>query len=177
MSLIVEDGSIVANAESYITVTNAGLYHTARGNAPWATITTAQAEEALRRGTDYMMQVYRMRWKGYRKSGLQVLDWPRSYVYREPFVQGAIGAYPYLVSDITVPLEVQNALCELALRAAAGELISDLSRGVHSETVGPIAIVYDERDPQYTRYRQIDLMLSPYTQSSSVNVGLRRAMG
>lgn len=35
MSLTVEDGSIVASAESYISVADATTYHTARGNSTW----------------------------------------------------------------------------------------------------------------------------------------------
>jgi len=175
MSLIVETGAVVAGAESYISVADATAYHAARGNSPWATLTTPQMEEALRRATDYMVQFYRHRWKGYRKDGGQALDWPRTNVYLEPFVQGGVGSYPYLVADNVVPEEVRKACAELALRAAAGELAEDLERAEISVTVGPITSTYDNTDPQQKRYRSIDLMLTPYVETSSSNVRIGRA--
>ena len=42
MSLIVEDGTGLAGAESYVSVTDADTYHDKRGNTAWATLTTAQ---------------------------------------------------------------------------------------------------------------------------------------
>jgi len=172
VSLTVEDGSVIPGAESYVSVADTEAYHLARGNSTWGLLSDGQAEEALRRATDYMIQMYRSRWKGYRKSGVQALDWPRSWVYLEPFTHGIVGTYPYLVADTIVPVEVKNACAELALKAAAGELAPDLERGVQSETIGPISTTYDKSDVQYTRYRAIDAMLRPYLEGSSMNVQL-----
>lgn len=175
MTLLVETGAVVAGAESYVSATDASAYHTARGNSTWSLLTTPQMEEALRRATDYMIQMFRSSWKGYRKSSLQTLDWPRTFVYLEPFVHGIVGTYPFLVSDTIVPVEVKNACAELALRAAAADLAPDLERGVRSETVGPLRVEYDPSDPQATRYRAIDAILAPYLNGSSNNVQLVRA--
>lgn len=172
MTLIVENGTVVASAESYITVTDADTYLAARGLTTWAALVTAAKEQALRKATDYMVQIYRARWKGYRKDADQTLDWPRVWVYLEPYSQGAIGTYPFLVDDDIVPTEVKNVCAELALRSSVADLAPDLTRGKQSVTIGPISTVYDSADPQYTRYRALDLTLRPYLTGSSVNVDL-----
>lgn len=152
MSLEVEDGTGKSNSESYISVADATAYHTARGNAAWALLTTAQMEAAARKATDYMRQVYRSRWKGYKVNENQALDWPRYDVE----VEG------YAVDSDIVPTEVKNACAELALRASAADLNPDLTQGVLSEQVGSIQVTYDKASPQFTRYRAIDAILSPY---------------
>ena len=153
MSLIVEDGSVVTGAESYISVADASNYHTVRGNTAWAALTTdALREAALRKATDFMRQVYRSRWQGYKVNEDQALDWPRYGVE----VEG------YAVDSDIVPTEVKNACAELALKASAAELNPDLTQGVAREKVGQIEVEYDKASPQFTRYKAIDAILSPY---------------
>ena len=153
MSLICEDGSGKSDSESYISVADASSYHTARGNTAWAALATdALREAALRRATDYMRQAYRSRWQGYKVNEDQALDWPRYGVE----VEG------YAVDSDIVPTEVKNACAELALRASAADLNPDLTQGVLSEQVGSIQVTYDKTSPQFTRYRAIDAILSPY---------------
>jgi len=171
-TLIVETGAVVAGADSYLSLADAATYHVNRGNTAWAALTAAVKEASLRKATDYMLQMYRARWKGYRKDADQTLDWPRSFCYLEPFVHGIVGTYPYLVADTIVPVEVKNACAELALKAATAELAPDLERGVQSETVGPLNVTYDKTDVQYTRYRAIDAILRPYLEGSSMNAQL-----
>ena len=153
MTLIVEDGSGKSDSESYISVADASNYHTVRGNTAWAALATdALREAALRRATDYMRQAYRSRWQGYKVNEDQALDWPRYDVE----VEG------YAVDSDIVPTEVKNACAELALRASAADLNPDLTQGVLSEQVGSISVTYDKASPQFTRYRAIDALLSPY---------------
>ena len=153
MSLIVEDGSIVTGAESYISVADASTYHTARGNAAWAALASDTVrEQCLRKATDYMEQVYRSRWQGCRVGETQALSWPRYDIE----VEG------YAVDSDIVPTEIKNACAELALKASAAELNPDLTQGVLSETVGSISVTYDKASPQFTRYKAIDAILSPY---------------
>lgn len=153
MALLVETGTGSATAESYCTVEYASAYHTNRGNTEWAALTTdALREAALRRATDYMRQAYRSRWQGYKVNEDQALDWPRYGVE----VEG------YAVDSDIVPTEVKNACAELALKASAADLNPDLTQGVLSEQVGSIQVTYDKASPQFTRYRAIDALLSPY---------------
>lgn len=158
MALIVEDGTGLANAESYASSAQADAYHLARGNAAWAAV--ADKEGALRRATDYMGQNYRLRWKSYRATGAQRLDWPRAWVEitDAPQGYGSIGAY-YPAN--AVPEEVRNACMELALLASAQDLNPTLQRSTKQETVGPISVLYDENSPEYLRFRRVDMMLAP----------------
>lgn len=173
MALTVEDGTIVAGAESYCSVAFANDYHAKRGNISWESVDDQEA--ALRRATDYMGQMYRGKWRGFRKSAAQALDWPRMEVYLEPFVYGVTGDYPYLVSNTIVPEEVKRACAEYALRAAAGELSPDLTRAKSSVRVGDIAVTYDQASAESPRYRAIDALLAPYLSGSSINMKVVRS--
>ncbi|KGQ19929.1 Phage protein [Lysobacter dokdonensis DS-58] len=150
MALIVEDGSGVAGAESYISVADADTYFAARGNAAWAALTTDQKEQALRKGTDYMEARYR--WRGDRVADGQALSWPRSCVY----------AFGYSVDADIVPERVQRACAELAVRASADDLSPDVGAQVKQETVGPISVTYADGARQTTAYKAVDAMLAPY---------------
>lgn len=179
MALIVEDGTQVVGAESYASVTFADIYHSARGNAKWSSLSVAQKEARLRKATQYLTAMYRPRWAGTRMSSTQALDWPRGYVYLRPFVRGALDPFalsPYLLASNTVPLEVQQATAEMALRADDDvELLADLSQQVLSEQVGSLQVTYSERSPQQKRYPLIDGLLSDYLGGgSSVNHELVR---
>lgn len=165
MSLIVEDGTGLSTAESYISVANATARQAALGNDTWATITNAQMEEALRRATVYMGQAYRTRWVGVRRISTQALDWPRAWVC----VDG------YAVAADAVPADIANACADLALTAAAGDLNANLERAVIREKVGPLETEYSPHSPQATRYRAIDMALAPYLMGSGANARLVRA--
>src|SRR6187549_997723 len=139
MSLIVEDGTARADAESYISVADANSYHVSRGtpDADWADLDTADKESALRRATDYMLATYRLRWKGSPVNGTQALDWPRYNVQRDQ-------SFLTYIQPTVIPNEVKRACAELAVRAHAGPLTQDVEpqAGVLSEQVGPIAVTY-----------------------------------
>lgn len=173
MALTVEDGTVVANADSYITLAAADAYHAARGITLWATMSEAEREQALRRATDYMVQAYRLRWRGSRVSATQALDWPRNWVERDDYAyvtqNGAqvIGGFLYYPSN-EVPTEVQNACAELAYRGAAGPLMVDETRAQHTvrEKVDVIEVEYRAWAPSQTSYRAVESMLAPLLASS-----------
>ena len=168
MALIVETGSGKSDSESYISVADASAYHTARGNAAWAALATdAIREQCLRKATEYMISTYRARWQGTRKTEDQALCWPRYDVE----VEG------YAIDSDIVPTEIKNACAELALRASAADLNPDLTQGVAREKVGQIEVEYDKASPQFTRYRAIDALLSPYLKAGGggCSMGLIRS--
>lgn len=152
MALIVEDGTIVTGAESYISVADADTYFTARANAVWDALADADKEAALRKATDYMTGRYGLRWKGDRVSELQALDWPRSSAYANGF----------LIDSGSVPVAVQRACAELAVRASADDLAPDVGAQVKQEVVGPISVTYADGARQDTRYALVDSMLAAY---------------
>jgi hypothetical protein len=161
MALIVEDGTGKSDAESFISVADADTYHSNRANTAWAALTTANKEAYLRRATDYMEQVYRMRWFGFRKTTTQALDWPRINVMVEDI------AVSFMVSTTIVPTEVKNACAEMALKASTATLAADIQREKVRTKVGPIEVEYRAGGVQFTKYRAIDNMLKIYLQPSS----------
>jgi hypothetical protein len=166
MALIVEDGTGKADAESYISVADATAYHAARGNAAWATLASDTVrEQLLRRATEYMLESYRQRWQGYRISSTQALDWPRAGVC----VDG------YLIAINIVPVEVQRACAELALKAATADLAADVGQTARRVKVGPIEKEYAPNASPVKRYRAVDLLLAPFLSGSDMNIKVVRA--
>lgn len=159
MALVVETGSGSATAESYVSVVDADTYHADRGNTAWAALATAAKEQALRKGTDFMIQSYRHRWKGTRVTTTQALDWPRADVQIDV---GSYSVYSNFIANNIVPVEVMRACAEYALRASTAPLMADLTQAKASVTVGPISTSYDTSSPQTTRYKALDAMLAPY---------------
>lgn len=157
MTLITETGTGSATAESLCDVATSLTYHADRGNSTWATITTAQQEQALRRATDYMHQVYKPRWQGMRVNNIQALDWPRV----------GVTANGYYVLSTIVPVAVQRACAELALKAAAGELLSDTTQQKTRTKVGEIEVEYDKYSPQSPQFLAITALLQPYFEQSA----------
>lgn len=159
MAIIVETGAGLSTAESYISVAEVDSYHSLRGNTTWATITTAEKEQALRRASDYLIQVYYGLWLGYRKVDTQALDFPRTSV---PITDG-YSYYP----DSAIPQLLKNAQAELAWKAAQGDLNPDLTQRVIREKIDVLEVEYDSTSPQYVRYRSIDNLLSSLLQSNN----------
>ncbi|MGL5002056.1 MAG: DnaT-like ssDNA-binding protein [Casimicrobium sp.] len=150
MSLIVEDGTGKEDAESYASVAFATTYFSKRGVAAWDDVD--DKEVALRKATDYMRQVYGGRWKGEQVYLRQSLDWPRYGVVLNGFD----------LSSSIVPLDVQKACCELALKSESGELLPDIEAQVVRETIGPITTEYAPGARQSPSFRVVDGYLNQY---------------
>lgn len=168
MTIVVEDGTGLANAESYISVANATTYLTARGVAEsaWADLDAPVKEQLLRKATDYMEQRYAMRWRGYRKSDTQLLSWPRVYVERGEVAALISTSATWFIPDNQVPPLVANACAELALRAntvtLSPDLTPELSQYVIEKTVGPITKKFTPGAREVTLFRMIDDMLARF---------------
>jgi hypothetical protein len=171
--MIVENGTGVPDADSYVTVLEADAYLASRGvPAAWAALDDTAKAALLVRATDYMQAAYRGRWKGFRRSDTQALDWPRQGVMLDDLPYGALVKF-----DI-VPGQVKAAQIELATRQmTAGDtpLMQDLTRGVVSETIGPISTTYDTHSPQQVRYAQVDALLSPLLATTGAMMKLGRS--
>jgi hypothetical protein len=161
MTLIVETGAGLPDAESYISVADADTYHANRGNAAWAALATDAKEQALRSATDYMRQNYRLRWIGMHVSITQALDWPRAWVPIVDSPGGYQGFPTYLALDV-VPTEVKSACAELALRASSAALTPDVGPQVTREQVGPISVDYLPGGRQNLHFGAVEAMLAPW---------------
>lgn len=102
-TFVVEDGTIVAGANSYATVEFGDTYSSDYGApAAWTSSTTAQKEEALRMGTRDIDALFEERFVGMRSDEDQELAWPRLYVYDRNGFAIASDAVPTAVKQATV---------------------------------------------------------------------------
>lgn len=111
MSLIVEDGTVVAGAESYESVANCDTYWANRASDPlfasWNAGLTAAKEEALRVSTQEVDAENEPYWKGDKSTAEQDLDWPRF---------NAFDSSGHAFDSATIPVELTSYLCERAAR-------------------------------------------------------------
>lgn len=106
MTFKVEDGSAFADSNSYGSVVAFKAYHDERGNSYAAVLPDpAKIQQCLVKATDYIDQAFDF--LGDPVDDDQALKWPRENVYT-PF--------GVLVADDSVPLKVQYACFEYALR-------------------------------------------------------------
>lgn len=132
MALSIEDGTIVAGAQSYVSAAEATTYHTARGNTAW-TGTDAVKEAALRKAAQYLDGHYCNRFKGTKYQPLdQNMQWPRIGVVIDGFVL-----------DVTaIPQRLKDAQCELALIALSADLAPSVAAGVKREKLDVLETEY-----------------------------------
>jgi hypothetical protein len=154
--MTVEDGTGLSTASSYASVAEADAYHLLRGNSTWTGL-DAVKEAALIRATSYITGEYSSRWPGYRSSGTQALDWPRS---------GALDADGYYQSGVPVAVKVATIEAALLELVTAGTLTEAQDRGgaIVREKVGPIETEYSDGAPTGTVYPAIKLALSRLVQ-------------
>ncbi|MCK4778404.1 MAG: hypothetical protein KAS39_08475 [Actinomycetia bacterium] len=104
MALIIEDGSGVAGANSFITAVSAGTYLNGR-SATWASASTTEQENALFYGGQYLNS---LNWKGAKMDRDQSMIWPRHSVYDEDNYLMDYDKIPYNVSAAQVEAAVYN---------------------------------------------------------------------
>jgi hypothetical protein len=164
---IVEDGTGLSTAVSYVSIADADLYHARRANQTWGNLTVGQKKAALVKATQYLIDRYRKRWQGSRVKTTQALDWPRNWVkyvdYEYLTINGAqvIGGFLYYPAN-EVPPEVKNACADLAASALTSELYAEQGPVVKREKVGPLETEYSEYSPQGRSFPAIDGRLAVF---------------
>ena len=162
MAFIVEDGTVVADANSYAAVAYADAYFADRLITDW-TGTDPEKQAALIKGTDYIETMFGARFKG------------------EPIEENQSLYLPTDYWGEVVPNDAQKATCEYALRALVAELapdpvVSDSGIAVKrtKSVVGPISdeTEYMETGPGATPtllkpYPAADMLLAPLLRSIS----------
>lgn len=161
MALIVEDGTGLEDANTYIALTEADSYHGTRLNSAWAEASEDDRTKALIAATEYLDGKYRRRWRGLKSSGVQALEWPRLQAYDDS---------GYRLEG--VPARLKNAVCEAALTALATELDPALERGgaVKRETVGPISTEYRDGNVLPTVYPAITRWLKGLITGNGIQI-------
>jgi len=160
MAFIVEDGTGVADSNSYGAVADANSYFTDRGDADW-TGTDAEKEQALVQATDYIDVMNGHRFIGDKVDEDQSLEFPRDY-------WGAV-----------IPRNLERATFEYAKRALSGALAPDPTvdatgyavKRVKS-VVGPIS---DETEYMDQGAGSTQSLLKPYPAADALLVPLLRS--
>ena len=131
MALIVEDGSGVAGANSYVSDSDYTAYAAQRNLTVGADATERESE--LIRAMDYI-EKHRGRFKGYKTSPHQALQWPRSGVY----IDGN------LISSNVIPQELKAAQMEAAVAVSAdiNLLPTGSYQNIQSQSIGDLSVSY-----------------------------------
>ncbi len=79
MTLVVEDGTGITNANAYVSVAAADSYFAARNNTVWSSKTTAEKEAAILYATSFLDAAFL--WIGHITHDEQALGWPRGWAY------------------------------------------------------------------------------------------------
>tara|TARA_R110000764_G_scaffold108688_4_gene194611 strand:- start:3119 stop:3616 length:498 start_codon:yes stop_codon:yes gene_type:complete len=110
VALIIEDGSIVPNANSFVTAAEMVTYAALRGVTISADTTTQEQQIIL--AMDYLIG-REQSMKGTRVSDIQELPYPRFNVRFNG----------YYIEDSEIPKELKNAQIELAIQVGGSELL------------------------------------------------------
>lgn len=182
-TFVVEDGTVVANANSYLSVAEADSYHASRGRTDWAKAEVPDKQAALIRATAYIDMRYGDRFRGVPVEANQSLEWPRDAVY---------DRYGTALPSDELPGRLEKATAEYALEALRlGELVNNPAQPTQgtslsgartgspggevtaeSKTVGPISISKSYATRGFTgttsalpTYTAGDLLLAPLLRS------------
>lgn len=139
VDLIVEDGTGVADANSYVTTEELITYAELRGVTldPSSPIDASKVAIMAINAMDYL-NLYRRRWKGRKTDGNQRLDWPRQCVYTDDII-----ALP----SNEIPQDIKDAQCQLCIQISRGiTLLPSKSTDdfIIREKLGPMETQYSE---------------------------------
>jgi len=159
--LIVEDGTIVANANALVDWDYAENYHYLRGNSAWADGAVIAKQQAIIRGTQALCVAYRDRFSGEQvEYGVQALEFPRAEIYINDIEQP---------SD-SIPDAIKQAVCELALRELANPngVLPDMERGgdIKSVKADTVSIEFMDKASSFTTIPFVDKLLTNYISGS-----------
>lgn len=132
MALILEDGTGVEDANTYVSVQEARDIATSRGLVLSSdeTILSGNLVSSADRITSY-----ENRFSGVRMNGVQGLSYPRNRSYR----------YGSVYPNTSIPKELKLAQVTLAALINEGvEIWTSSSAGIKEETVGPLTTIYSD---------------------------------
>lgn len=155
MTIVIEDGTGVVGANSYITVAQARLYASIRGvELPGS---TCDVETLLIKAMDYL-ESFNCKYQGAVTDYAQSLQWPRCGVY--------LNGNPEPIAETTIPTKLLDAQAALAIIVNSGiELLPNVTPQDYltEETVGPITVKY--ADPIKAGigviFKTVDALLTP----------------
>lgn len=146
-------------ADNYGTLAGATAYFLARNNSDWSDVDYDDADRnaALLVASVWLDGAYVKLFPGYRTSGrAQPREWPRS---------SAIDIYGNQIDANTVPLEIENATYEIAVRqlVSPGSLNADFVPGVaikQASVEGAVSVTFAGAATAYDMQLQIPALNS-----------------
>ena len=158
MALIVEDGTGLSTAESYISVADADTYIAAYKGADtaWDAATDSAKEIAARQATQYLDGAYN--WKGEIYSSGQALDWPRNYIYND---RGLM--------EVGIPTKLEQATAEIMFLIVGGTSISiniDKAKQTKREKVDVIEVEYESGASNQPSFPIVNRLLADFVMNS-----------
>lgn len=164
MTLIVEDGSKVADANSYVTLADARSYATLRGETLPAD--DAELESLLIKAMDFI-EAQRSRYQGDKTHSDQALQFPRTGVYLDSI----------LVGSSTIPRELRYAQMALAVEAQTSDLMpsrlpSDKGPVTQESVEGAVSVSYANtgRLNSVPAFAKADALLAPLMKRNGLSV-------
>lgn len=164
MPLIIEDSSIVENANSFATVDECRVFADARGLV--LPVNDEDVEKALVKAADFLFSL-EADFQGARTDAAQDLPFPRDGV----FLHGSLD-----ISG-TIPKVLKQAQCRLAYDTTQADLLATgAGRITKSESVGPLEVEYETEGSNGTANPQVILtaaltILSPLFSEGSTAMG------
>lgn len=150
MDLIVEDGSIVENANSYVSLNDARDYADIRGLSELFS-DDGKLTAALIRAMDYLNAIND--YQGSIVDDTQNLPWPRQKVVVSG-IEVFTDTIPYLLKKIQIELATA-VLNGIELFPATGKKIAAIESGVKREKVGPLETEYF--NPRVATFEPLEL--------------------
>lgn len=153
MALIIENGSLVVGADSFVTVAEVRAFAAARAS-DLSGKSDGEIESAARLAMDYIKGKER-EMQGVRVSADQYLPFPREAVYM----------FGFLVPDDSIPQTLKDAQCQAAIESAGGLNLMPTGdgRAIKKEKVDVIETEYTDGasgapQPMLTK---VDTLLAP----------------
>src|SRR5512147_1506660 len=138
LTVVVEDGSGLANANSYASEADGDDYAAARlYSTDWTGAVSGNKQIALVQATRLLDQL--ADWKGDPSTTTQALRWPRYGVPDRDNFQ--------IIDSATIPQWLKDATCELAIQLLASDRAADPdTAGFRSIRAGSVALEIDKYD-------------------------------
>ena len=173
VSLIVEDGSCVQNANCYVSLEYANAYMKNTGRSDWESLTDDDKRARLINATNYIDRTYsKIGWKGIKKYHRnQPLCFPRVELFDKD---------GYEVEGI--PEELKKAVCEAGFISISTSLftVKDASGSIKSQKVDVIEVEYyseTETNGEYiSRFTVLDSLLSDFYKTKNSGSRVKRAI-
>ena len=152
---------LTVGADSYVSITDADTYWSDRNNPTWSAATTVEKEAAIREATQYIDGYFSF--IGQQKTD-NVLAFPRHDVE----IKSGNFAGLYYDSN-TIPPQIEQACCELALQALSSRLDEAKDRGglVKRVKVDVIETEYIDFAPSGKTYKFVANILKPLLSSTT----------